>query len=93
MAEAKRTIVEKVVTEKKNVPTITLTLSKEEAEALYALVGNISGDGQGSPREHTDSVFYALSGAGVSIYGKPILKQMSGSLRWLSEPKQPSYHF
>jgi hypothetical protein len=93
MADAKRTTVEKVVTEKKKVPAITLTLTQEEAEALQALTGNITGDSYGSPRKHTDAVYHALSQAGVSTYSKPITKQMTGSLRWLSEPKQPTYRF
>ncbi|MDQ1016678.1 hypothetical protein [Streptomyces afghaniensis] len=95
MAEAKRTTVEKLVTETKKVPAITLTLTPEEAEALHALVGNITGDSTGSPRKHTDGIYYALQRAGIDTIGKPILKQMSGSLRWLNEPKSsyPSYRF
>lgn len=95
MAEAKRTTVEKVVTETKKVPAITLTLTPEEAEALHALVGNITGDSKDSPRKHTDGIYYALQGAGIDTLGKPILRQMSGNLRWLNEPKSSysSYRF
>ncbi|MEU9404758.1 hypothetical protein AB0E08_03445 [Streptomyces sp. NPDC048281] len=93
MADAKRTTVEKIVSEKKKVPAVTLTLSHEEAEVLLALVGNLTGDSVNSPRKHTDAVYYALSGAGVSSYGKPYAKQMLGNLKWLNEPKAPSYRF
>ncbi|MFE9442510.1 hypothetical protein ACFYO2_26740 [Streptomyces sp. NPDC006602] len=92
MAEAVSTTVEKLVTEKKKVTAFNLTLSAEEAEALMALVGNISGDSN-SPRMHTDSVYYALSNAGVSVRDKDVSKQMTGNLRWLSQPKAPSYRF
>ncbi|MFD7605171.1 hypothetical protein ACFWAN_32650 [Streptomyces mirabilis] len=91
MAKAERTTVEKTVTEKKKVPGITLTLSQEEADVLMALVGNVTGDSYASPRKHTDAVYTALSRAGVTTYGKPYIKQMSGNLRWLIEPKTPSY--
>lgn len=94
MAEAKRTIIEQEFTEKKRVPAVTLTLTIEEAEALHAVVGSISGDAKSSPRKHTDGLYYALKRAGISTTDKPILTQISGSLRWLNEPKSPfSYRF
>ncbi|MEU5957578.1 hypothetical protein [Streptomyces sp. NPDC047525] len=88
MADAKNTTVEKQVTETKRVPGITLTLAKDEAEALMVLVGNIAGEGS-SPRKHSDAIYYALKSAGVSVLGKDISRQLSGSSRWLRSPKSP----
>ncbi|MGW1673273.1 hypothetical protein [Streptomyces sp. NPDC002324] len=93
MAEAKSTTIEKQVTEKKQVPAITLTLSIEEAEALQALVGRVSGSTYASPRKHTDAIYIALDRAGVSTYAKPVSRQIEGSLRWLVEPKAKSPRF
>ncbi|MEV6419041.1 hypothetical protein [Streptomyces sp. NPDC051662] len=87
MADAQRTTVEKQVVETKKIPSFTLTLTEEEAMALVALSANVKGNAENSPRKHTDAVYYALKSAGVSTYGNPILDQLSGSLRWLNEPK------
>lgn len=54
MAEAQKTV--KVV----KTETVTLTLSKDEAEALVAVVGNVTGHGSNSPRKHTDAIYRAL---------------------------------
>ncbi|MGW6597894.1 hypothetical protein [Streptomyces sp. NPDC055036] len=90
MAEAKKTIVKKLVTSTQEVPAFTLTLSKEEAEALMVLTGSISGDGSLSPRKHTDAVYRALSRAGVVTWDKPVARQLSSTMRWLTDPK-PQY--
>ncbi|MEU6389982.1 hypothetical protein [Streptomyces sp. NPDC046939] len=86
MADAKNTTIEKQVTETKKVPGVTLTLSKDEAEALLVLVGNVSGE-SASPRKSTDAIYYALRNAGVDTLGKDVSRQLSGSIRWLSTPK------
>ncbi|MFJ8930616.1 hypothetical protein ACIRLA_28935 [Streptomyces sp. NPDC102364] len=86
MADAKSTTVEKQVTETKKVPAITLTLSKDEAEALMVLVGNVSGEGS-SPRKHTDAIYYALKSARVDVLAKDISLQLDGRLRWLKTPR------
>ncbi|MFB7027165.1 MULTISPECIES: hypothetical protein [unclassified Streptomyces] len=93
MAESKRTTITQEVTETKKVLAVTLTLTIEEAEALQALVGSITGDAVRSPRKHTDSVYHALKGAGIRTLGKPVLRQLSGGTGWLSEPKPFSYSF
>lgn len=90
MAKATRTNVEKKVQRTELVPSITLTLSIEEAEALAVLTSNIAGP-FGSPRTHTDNVYYALTDARVSVSGKPVAKQLSGSMTWLKEPKKSPY--
>ncbi|MFE6226880.1 hypothetical protein [Streptomyces sp. NPDC057854] len=89
MSEAKRTIITQEVTETKQVPVpaVTLTLTIEEAEALHAVVGSISGNTKASPRKHTDGIYYALQRAGISTGGKRVQKQISGSLRWHNEPQ------
>ncbi|MGI5196951.1 hypothetical protein ACQEVY_25530 [Streptomyces sp. CA-288835] len=91
MAEAKRTTVEKTVTKTEKVPAYTLTLSKDEALAVMALVGNVTGDSVGSPRKHTDAVYNSLRNAGLSLLGTDLLRQLNGSQRWLTEPKRYSY--
>ncbi|MFE2075211.1 hypothetical protein [Streptomyces misionensis] len=58
MAEAKK--IEETI-----VKGITLTLSMEEAQALMALTGNVSGNRYESPRKQTDAVWLTLKRAGV----------------------------
>lgn len=87
MAEAKNTTVEKLVTETKQATAYTLTLSQDEAEALQALTGYVTGSSSTSPRKHTDAVYSALERAGVRTYLNPIARQFTGSVRWLDRPK------
>lgn len=67
MAEAKRTIVDQVVTETKKVPAVSLTLTVEEAEVLAVVGQFIGGDPDLSARKHYKSVSAALRTAGVGI--------------------------
>ncbi|MEU5957579.1 hypothetical protein [Streptomyces sp. NPDC047525] len=69
MAEAKRTTLDKVVTETKKVPAITLTLTVEEAEVLAVVGAFVGGDPDLSARKHYQSVSKALRTAGVRTYG------------------------
>lgn len=57
--------VQKTITVEERVPTITLTLSTDEAETLRAILCRISGSPDSSPREHTDFIDEALRDAGV----------------------------
>lgn len=47
---------------------VTLTLSAPEARALHALVGNVTGSSERSPRKHTDAIWSALGAAGIVSY-------------------------
>ncbi|MFF5433439.1 hypothetical protein ACFY5K_25825 [Streptomyces griseofuscus] len=58
MAEAKK--IEETV-----VKGITLNLSMKEAQALMAVIGNVSGNRYEAPRKHTDDVWLTLKRAGV----------------------------
>lgn len=76
MAEAKKT-------EKKTVEeTITLTLSREEAEALLTVTGSIGGS-QKTARKHTSAVYYALLDLGISA---KFNKYKSGSFQFNESP-------
>jgi len=44
---------------------VTLKLSKDEAEALTAVLAKIGGDSHETPRKHTQAVSAALTEAGV----------------------------
>lgn len=58
---------------------VVLTLSRQEALALRAVVGGISG--QGPIRETTDEIYRALSQAGISfIDASPYINQIKSSL-------------
>ena len=90
MADAKMTTIAKTVTKTEQVPAYRLTLSKDEALAVMALLANVSGDAYTSPRKHTDAVYSSLRQAGLSPLGTDVLRQVTGSLRWLNAPK-PRY--
>ncbi|MGW0087832.1 hypothetical protein ACWDWS_02255 [Streptomyces sp. NPDC003328] len=74
MADAKADTTRKV-----EVTGYTLELTKEEAELILTLTGNILGDRHASPRKHSDSVYYALKQAGVKL---AFQGHLSGSLRF-----------
>jgi hypothetical protein len=59
-----------------------LTLSKEEAEALVAVLVNIGGEPTRSPRGYTQSVLSALKCKGVCGIG--VLYPVGGSL-WFKD--------
>jgi hypothetical protein len=88
MAEAKSTTVEKVVETVEKLPAYQLTLSEEEAQALMVLTGSVHGDRRNSPRKHTDAIYYALSRAGARLWDTKVSKQLTGSPRWLNEPRK-----
>lgn len=67
MASAKKGTDVRVRTE--NVPIVTLTLDKEEAEALHAVLRNVGGMPE-KGRKQADSVLNALIGAGVDSYAR-----------------------
>lgn len=69
--------------------TVTLTLSKEEAEALATLTGSIIGDSENGPRKHTDAVYYALSRQGITARYRGHLEP--GAIRLLTKPKPKPY--
>lgn len=62
-------------------PVYTLTLNKDEAQALRAIVGYVSGSAFNTPRKHTDSIWSALQPAGTSEKWN-----VSGSLRFVEQP-------
>lgn len=72
------------------VKTVNLTLSEEEAQAVMTLVGNVTGDFDESPRKHSDSVYTALSKAGVTAKFR---KHLSNSVRFSNEPKKSAYDY
>ncbi|MEU8948758.1 hypothetical protein [Streptomyces sp. NPDC048489] len=78
MATAKMTVERRTVEDK----TVTLTLSNDEAETLLALVVKVAGSPQGSPREHTESMYGALRAAGVRDWCKP----GNGVVKWADHP-------
>ncbi|MEU3278176.1 hypothetical protein [Streptomyces antibioticus] len=78
MAKAKTNIKTSV-----EVTGITLTLTKEEAETLLLLTGNVNGDRYNSARKHSDSVYYALHAAGVK---NTFQRQFTGSVRLSNGP-------
>ncbi|MFG3582585.1 hypothetical protein [Streptomyces sp. NPDC047990] len=78
MATAKTTVERRTIETK----TVTLTLSNEEAETLLALVVKVAGSPQGSPREHTESMYGALRAAGVRDWCKPGV----GTVKWDDHP-------
>lgn len=80
MAQAKRTIENQTVTEKQAVEEVTLTLSREEAEVLYIVTGNISGPQETKGRKAVSSVYYALSRAGIRL-NRTLNVKLSGNLR------------
>jgi non-ribosomal peptide synthetase component E (peptide arylation enzyme) len=75
----------KAATEMKTVveETVTLTLSKEEAEVVMTLAGSVTGSSETSPRKHADSVYYALSAEGLTARYRRHLDGM----RFLDQPK------
>lgn len=93
MAEAKSTTVDKEVKKVEKVKAIVLTLSIEEAAALKAVVGMISGS-QSSPRKYTSDIYYALSAAGVTNgSNSAINRQLEGSMNWRETPHPTLYSF
>jgi hypothetical protein len=83
MAKAQK--LEKTIIEE----TVTLTLTKEEAQALLAVTGLISGSTE-SPRKHTSAVHFALVGAGVRDAFSRHLESGSG-MRFLASPRSSSF--
>ncbi|MFF4557190.1 hypothetical protein [Streptomyces sp. NPDC001422] len=78
MAKATMTVERRTVEDK----TVTVTLSNDEAETLLALVVKVAGSPQGSPREHTESIYGALRAAGVRDWCKP----GTGIFKWDDHP-------
>lgn len=78
MAEAKKT--EQTKVEK----TFTLTLTEDEAAALYTATGSIGGSIHG-PRKHTSDVHYALMDAGAS---DKYSKHRTGSMTFHQDPQR-----
>ena len=72
-------VVDKIVTTRE--PTYTLTLNKDEAQALRAVVGFVSGSAFNTPRKHTDAVWSALGGVGADDKWS-----LSGTLRFIESP-------
>jgi uncharacterized protein YfiM (DUF2279 family) len=65
--------------------TVTLTLTLAEAEAVAAVLGNVGGESKGTPREHSDAVFWALSKAGIDVArtsGDHAGRKISGSMKF-----------
>lgn len=65
--------------------TITLTLTMAEAEAVAAVLGNVGGEVYSTPRKESDSVFWALSNAGVDVTrmsGDHAGRKISGELKF-----------
>ncbi|MEU3278177.1 hypothetical protein [Streptomyces antibioticus] len=80
MAKAEK--IEKKIIEK----TITLTLSQEEAEALLAVVGRVTGSND-SPRKHTGAVYSALGNAGISGNARKYFEDPAATLHFRDTPR------
>lgn len=89
MAEAKSTTVDKEVVKVEKVKVVTLTLSIEEAAALKAVVGSITGSPFDSPRKYTNSIYHALQRAGVTNGSNSVVnRQLSGMLTFSDTPRR-----
>ncbi|MEU3986109.1 hypothetical protein AB0F77_39635 [Streptomyces sp. NPDC026672] len=64
MAHAEKTTAERVVKE----AGFTLKLTVDEAEALVAVLAQVGGDRESSPRTHSEGVLEVLVDAGVRTY-------------------------
>lgn len=71
--------------EKKTIEeTVTLTLSREEAETVMTLVGLVGGDSAASaPRKHAGSVYRALLGQGIDA---AYTSYVDGQTTFLNKP-------
>lgn len=63
MADAKIETVKKSVETEIQEEVYTLTLSKDEAQTLYTLLGNIAGSATTTYNKHTYSIWNSLGGA------------------------------
>lgn len=70
------------------IDSVTVTLSKDEADALYIVALNVGGDRYNGPRKHIDAVRQALSRAG--IIGSTGTR-VSGNLYVEQAKPKPSY--
>lgn len=86
----------KIVTVEERVPTVTLVLSKDEAETLAAITYRTAGDPRNSPREKVEAIGVALRDAGVLRYSDYDLGHPSnlvddaytgGGIRFLDYPR------
>lgn len=65
--------------------TYTLVLTEAEAEAVAAVLGNVSGEIGSTPRKESDGVFFALQRAGVDVAratGDHAGRKVSGTLKF-----------
>lgn len=89
MAKCVQSTVKKEVKKVELVSEYKLTLTKDEAEALVALVASVTGDPAHSPRKHTEAIFFALTGQGVSLR---LRNQIEGTFRFLRKPSTTSLY-
>lgn len=90
MAEANKTT--KVMRE----DVVTLKLSKDEAEALTAVLAKIGGDRHETPRRHTEAVSQALTKAGVRPFHTGVdhpFNNLSGGLSFSRNAKSEFFPF
>lgn len=66
--------------------TVTLTLDANEAVTLTAILANVSGPRDGSPREHVSAIYKALDDAGARYGGSAAYKAMQGSIHFKAYP-------
>lgn len=91
-------IIKKTVVEE----TVTLTMSREHAETLTAVLGKVGGNRETSPREHTEEILDALVAKGFK-YGTTFsipedhpARKLTGSLMFEThtvKPKRSPYSF
>lgn len=77
------------VTKTQTVTIYNLELSQEEAEALRATVGHITGSLSNSRRKHTSAIYRALGDAGVNYKDE----DLSGNLNFGADDNKPKYVF
>lgn len=70
---------------------VTLHLSKEEAEAVSAVLAKIGGHPEDSPRKHTEAVAKALTAQGLSYHMSPFKDHLTGTLVFYERPRSEGY--
>jgi hypothetical protein len=60
--------------------SLHLVLTEAEAIALYAVILNIGGDPHKSWRQHIDTIFAAMSQAGLSGHARAVFESKNNSL-------------
>lgn len=91
MATAAIANVVKAVETTKKVETFTLTLSREEAMVVKAVMDHVAGSSTKSARKHSDAIYDALEDAQIFIYDTDIARNFVGSLRFDATNPFPSF--